>query len=212
MSGRDEARARILARIREASAGREPQPHPGALPPELEPPWAQGPEADDTTPGSRAVLDAFTRRFRAAGGEVVLLADEDRALRWLARFCASFETATVSPDVPMVLRPGLRGAHPADADLGVSVARGAAAQTGSVLLSSREGRSLQVLPPNHLVWIDPCDVHGTLGEALVAQVSDLPAALALHSGPSKSADIGQIMVKGVHGPGRVVAAILGVEA
>ncbi|MGC8905434.1 LUD domain-containing protein, partial [Thermus sp.] len=36
----------------------------------------------------------------------------------------------------------------------------------------------------------------------------LPAALGLHSGPSKSADIGQVMVKGVHGPGRLVVVVL----
>ena len=38
--------------------------------------------------------------------------------------------------------------------------------------------------------------------------ADLPSAIGLHSGPSKSADIGQIMVKGVHGPGRVVAVVI----
>jgi len=37
----------------------------------------------------------------------------------------------------------------------------------------------------------------------------LPTALGLHSGPSKSADIGQVLVRGVHGPGRVVAVIIG---
>ena len=37
----------------------------------------------------------------------------------------------------------------------------------------------------------------------------LPSAVGLHSGPSKSADIGQVLVKGVHGPGRVVAVIVG---
>jgi len=39
----------------------------------------------------------------------------------------------------------------------------------------------------------------------------LPSAIALHSGPSKSADIGQVMVRGVHGPGRLIAAIIAWE-
>ena len=46
-------------------------------------------------------------------------------------------------------------------------------------------------------------------EALERCRARLPAALALHSGPSKSADIGRVLVSGVHGPGRIVAAILG---
>jgi L-lactate dehydrogenase complex protein LldG len=48
-----------------------------------------------------------------------------------------------------------------------------------------------------------------LGAALDAarERAPLPAALALHSGPSKSADIGRILVRGVHGPGRLVAAV-----
>jgi L-lactate dehydrogenase complex protein LldG len=37
----------------------------------------------------------------------------------------------------------------------------------------------------------------------------LPSAMGLYSGPSKSADIGQILVKGVHGPGRLVVLIVG---
>ncbi|HEX9887199.1 MAG TPA: LUD domain-containing protein [Longimicrobiales bacterium] len=227
MSAAESARARILDRIRQALEGREAVPHPGGLPRELEPPWRDAagvapnvaPEippnvAPDFAPGeaatgSRPVLEAFARRFRAAGGEVVVLADEHAAMRWLDSFCAPFGTAAVSPDVPVALRPGMRRATPARADLGVSMARGAVAQTGSLILSSREGRGLQVLPPTHVVWVDPADVYATLGDALAAHLNDLPAALALHSGPSKSADIGQIMVTGVHGPGRLVAAVVG---
>ena len=37
----------------------------------------------------------------------------------------------------------------------------------------------------------------------------LPAALGLHSGPSKSADIGGTVVTGVHGPGRCIAVLEG---
>ena len=48
---------------------------------------------------------------------------------------------------------------------------------------------------------------GANADALGAVRADLPAAIGLHSGPSKSADIGQVMVKGVHGPGRVIAVV-----
>jgi L-lactate dehydrogenase complex protein LldG len=110
--------------------------------------------------------------------------------------------------VPIVLAPPIPAAPPEEAPLGVSLARLAVAETGSLLLDSREGRRVQLLPPCHLIWVREETVVGTLAEALFRVKGDLPSALAFHSGPSRSADIGQIMVQGVHGPGRVVVGIL----
>ncbi len=213
-----DARERILSRVREANRDREPVPHPGPLPEAAEPPGpfrgteaAAGAEVDGQA-GVAGPADAFEHRFRAAGGEVVRLADEAAARAWLQEFTSEFESVSVCKDVPQELHPALAAAAPSEASLGVSLAVGAAAQTGSLLLSSREGRQAQLLPPVHLVWVRAQDVHTTLGEALQACREDLPATLALHSGPSKSADIGQILVTGVHGPGRIIAAILGADA
>ena len=196
------ARERILARIRAANRGREPVAHPGPLPEAAEPPWASSDDVGDP-------IEAFESRLRDAGGEVVRLADEAAALMWLTDFASDFESVSVCEGVPEALQPALPAAPPPDATLGVSMAVGAAAQTGSLVLSSREGRRTQLLPPVHLVWVRARDVRATLGDALQACREDLPATLALHSGPSKSADIGQILVTGVHGPGRIIAAILG---
>ena len=201
-----DARERILSRVREANRDREPVSHPGSLPEAVEPP---GPFGDA---GQADPVGALEHRFRAAGGEVVLLADDEAARRWLEEFAGGFESVSVCTGVPAALQPALPAAPPSEAALGVSAAVGAAAQTGSLLLSSREGRRSQLLPPVHLVWVRAQDVRATLGEALQACREDLPATLALHSGPSKSADIGQILVTGVHGPGRIIAAILGADA
>ncbi len=165
-----------------------------------------------TAAGGADPVRAFENRLRAAGGEVVRLVDEEAARRWLEEFAGGFESVSVCTGVPEALQPTLPAAPPAEAALGVSVALGAAAQTGSLLLSSREGRRSQLLPPVHLVWVRAQDVRTTLEEALRTCREDLPATLALHSGPSKSADIGQIVVTGVHGPRRIIAAILGADA
>ncbi len=201
MSG--DARERILGRVREANRDREPVAHPGSLPEAAEPPAPLG-EAGRTDP-----VGAFEVRLRAAGGEVVQLANEAAARSWLDEFATGFETVSVCAGVPDALQPVLPAAPPEEAALGVSAAVGAAAQTGSLLLSSREGRRSQLLPPVHLVWVRAEDVRLTLGDALQSCREDLPAVLALHSGPSKSADIGQILITGVHGPGRIIAAIVG---
>jgi L-lactate dehydrogenase complex protein LldG len=115
--------------------------------------------------------------------------------------------------VPAALRPAVPALAPETAPLGISMAAGAAAETGTLLLDSREGRRLQLLPPVHLIWILESDIERTLGAALARFRADsaeagLPAAIGLHSAPSKSADIGRILVVGVHGPGRVIAAII----
>jgi L-lactate dehydrogenase complex protein LldG len=76
------------------------------------------------------------------------------------------------------------------------------------VLDARDGRRTQLLAPTHVVLLDPATVHATARDAFLALQDDLPSAIGLHSGPSKSADIGQVMVKGVHGPGRLVALVV----
>jgi L-lactate dehydrogenase complex protein LldG len=189
------ARGRILARIREALASRDAVPHPGPAP------GAAG-------AGREHPADRFARSLIHGGGEVVRLGSEEEAGLWLREFSLGFSSAVVSGRVPRALRPGLPPAEAHAAELGVSVALAGAGATGSLILSSGEGRALQLLPPTHLVWVEAEDIVTELEEALAhARSRELPATLALHSGPSKSADIGRILVTGVHGPGRLVAAV-----
>ena len=185
-------RRRILRRVRRALAGRFPIERPSG-------PWRPAAEGD--------AVERFLAHAAAAGVEVQRFESPDAARAWLSDWAAAFKSAATSPRVPPALAPALPAAAPEEADLGVSRALAAVADTGSVLLSSAEGRRLQLLPPVHLVFVDEEEVVHHLAQAL-EQVSDAPSALALHSGPSKSADIGQIMVQGVHGPGRLVVAVV----
>jgi L-lactate dehydrogenase complex protein LldG len=194
--GSSGARGRILARIRSALAAREALPHPGTAPG-----VGPGPEG--------GVVGRFVGSLEASGGEAAVLGDPAGAAAWLRAFAAAFEGVAVGAEVPRALRPDLDVVAPERAGLGVSVALAGAAATGTLILSSVEGRALQLLPPVHLVWVEARSLHPELGEALEAARArgPLPAALALHSGPSKSADIGRILVTGVHGPGRLIAAV-----
>lgn len=196
MSGETGASAReqILALVRQGADVHEPSPHPGAPPaPPVRPP---------------SLVEALAARLGTAGGDVIPLASADAAREWLRHFSADFTGAAVSRLVPDLLRPPLPDAAPESASLGVSVACAAAADTGSLVLESGEGRRLQLLVPVHLVWVRHSALCATLGEALAASRERGGAALALHSGASKSADIGGVLVRGVHGPGRVVAAVV----
>lgn len=185
---------RILSRIHRALEHRPKAELPEPLtPPKVSP--------DET-------LKLFQERLGGNGGEVVRLAGLEEARSWLAEFARAFSGVAVGTTLPDVLKPPLPALPPEEAPLGISWAIGAVAETGSVIVSSAEGRRLQLLPPTHLAFIPQSKVFGTLAEALAELKNQLPSAIALHSGPSKSADIGQVMVRGVHGPGRLIAAIV----
>lgn len=188
------SRERILSRIHRALEHRPKVELPAPLElPHLEP---------------EAAIALFTERLTTNGGEVVRLENLEAAREWLGHFAKGFEGVSLSQQLPQTLHPALPIQPPEEAPLGISWALGAIAETGTVLVSSRDGRRTQLLPPSHLVFIPQDRLYSTLLEAMMALKADLPAAIGLHSGPSKSADIGQIMVKGVHGPGRLVAAII----
>jgi L-lactate dehydrogenase complex protein LldG len=191
------ARDRILERVRGVLPSREEAEYPG---PFLG--WRAEPQASDV-PGW------FSEMFTRAGGEVVRVGSPDLAPAWLADFAAGFGGAAMGATLPADLIPDVAIAPPEVAELGVSMGRGAVAETGSLILDARDGRRTQLLPPTHVVLVHVEDVYATLADALDHVSRDLPSALGLHSGPSKSADIGQITVTGVHGPGRVLALIIG---
>jgi len=171
-------------------------------------PKAELPLPLQTDLSSYEALRLFRERLHGNGGEVVELQNLQEAQHWLASFAHSFSGVAVGQNLPQSLQPGLPKLPPEEAPLGISWGLGAIAETGSVIVSSQDGRRTQLLPPNHLVFIPRSKLFASLGEAFEHLQGQLPSAIGLHSGPSKSADIGQIMVKGVHGPGRLIAAII----
>jgi L-lactate dehydrogenase complex protein LldG len=146
--------------------------------------------------------------LEAAGAEFVRPGTMVEAGKWVRRFANDFASVTLGVTVPSELRPTIstRGSH--EAALGISMARGAIAETGSLIMDARDGRRSQLLAPTHVVFVRASDVHATFREALLAVRGDLPSAIGLHSGPSKSADIAQTLVTGVHGPGRLIAVVV----
>lgn len=194
MTGRE----RILDRVARATAGRTKPPHPGAL----------------VTPAAADPVAAFVKRFTSSGGEVVVPDAGASASAWLTGFLRRLdprvEGVAVGLEVPPERRPRLPEVAAAHAGAGISSAWGAVADTGSLILASTGARAVPLLPPVHVVWVPEGRVFARLEDALAelrALRKGLPAGVALHSGPSKSADIGQTVVTGVHGPGRCIAVM-----
>jgi L-lactate dehydrogenase complex protein LldG len=96
-------------------------------------------------------------------------------------------------------------------EVGVSEAVYGLADTGSVVLASGpdEPRARSLLPPVHVTVLEAERILPGLAELFAALGGELPSALAIVTGPSRSADIEQKLVVGVHGPGEVHIIIVG---
>jgi L-lactate dehydrogenase complex protein LldG len=99
--------------------------------------------------------------------------------------------------------PPLEGAETSEASYGL-------ADTGSVVLMSSpdEPRARSLLPPVHVSLLRQRRILPGLADLFDALGGDLPSALAIVTGPSRSADIEQRLVVGVHGPGEVHVVLL----
>lgn len=98
------------------------------------------------------------------------------------------------------------------ADVGLSTAEWAIAETGSLVLTSGPGRSRTVtlLPPTYVAVLSADRVLSTVSEALKKYAgAALPANVCFHTGPSRSGDIEMSLAIGVHGPGDVHVILVG---
>ena len=95
-------------------------------------------------------------------------------------------------------------------DAGVSHALYGLADTGSVVLASspEEPRARSLLPAVHVSLLERSRILPGLAELFEAVREDMPSSLAIVTGPSRSADIEQTLVLGVHGPGEVHVVLL----
>jgi L-lactate dehydrogenase complex protein LldG len=98
------------------------------------------------------------------------------------------------------------------ADIGLSTATWAIAETGSLVLehSPERGRSVTLLPPTYVAVLPADRVLPTVPEAIRRYPRNaLPANVCFHTGPSRSGDIEMSLVVGMHGPGDVHVILVG---
>jgi L-lactate dehydrogenase complex protein LldG len=103
-----------------------------------------------------------------------------------------------------------RGQAPEIEGAGVSRALYGLADTGSVVLAASvdEPRANSLLPAVHVSLLAEDRILAGLAELFEAVGDALPSALAIVTGPSRSADIEQKLTVGVHGPGEVHVVLL----
>ncbi len=114
-------------------------------------------------------------------------------------------------------REELRGTIAA-AGMGITGADYAIAETGSVIVLPRKGlsRLVSLVPPVHVALVRPDDLIESLDDLMLFRrleyhrnYGDMGSYLNFITGPSRTADIEQTIVVGVHGPKEVHLILLG---
>ena len=104
------------------------------------------------------------------------------------------------------------------ADMGITGADYALAETGSLVVLPRRGlsRLVSVVPPVHVALVRPEDVIDSMDDLFLLRRleyhqrgGEMGSYLNFITGPSRTADIEMTIVEGVHGPKEVHMVILG---
>ncbi len=217
-----DARSRILGRVRSAldAAAPEERADDAQLGARIAA-HERGirPERVDLDPPS--LIELFVDQATKVNATVDRLADASAIPDALARYLASenlpaaFRMAP-HPDLeaaPWSERPALeikKGSSDGADVVGLSRALSAAAETGTVMLSSGPDSpvTLNFLPETHVIVLRADEIGGTYEECwdvLRAKLGEgaMPRAVTFVTGPSRTGDIEQTIYLGAHGPRRL---------
>jgi L-lactate dehydrogenase complex protein LldG len=197
------SRETVLHKVRSA-LGRTP----GQAPAEAPPPLLFSPAID-----TEARVTLFIEKFEALGGKAVRVPDASAAKAWLVDFLGGrTAVASNSPYLRTCGLPEFPAVEVAKADVGITSVDYALAETGTLVLlsSATEARLISLLPPAHVAIFPKSSLLVGLDElfTLVTAPADHTSAMVMITGPSRTADIEQILVRGVHGPGEIYAVIV----
>ena len=203
------ARANILERLRRAERTGHVPPSPPAIAP-----------LPSATPSTEENLRRFVAELAALGVATYEEASEPAVRRRVtelvgARPVLRWDEPALPYGTGALFPWALTGASPRDAqagaDIGITGADAAIAETGSLVILSGDGkpRAASLLPPTHLAIVQRRDLFATMGEFFAARASAIrsSAACTFVTGPSRTADIELTLTLGVHGPGTVIVVI-----
>jgi L-lactate utilization protein LutC len=80
-----------------------------------------------------------------------------------------------------------------------------------MLSSHSEARLISLLPPAHIAVVPRERILSGLDElfTILPNPAEQTSSMVLITGPSRTADIEQILVRGVHGPGEITVVVVG---
>jgi L-lactate dehydrogenase complex protein LldG len=156
--------------------------------------------------------DDLAERFAAAlklvGGVTVRAVSHEAALEEARRVCGDRPVVVDDDPVLSGAADGLRTVDdPWTAEVGVSTARAAVAETGSLAVTSDAAhpRSTSLVPPVHVAVVPEDRLVNAYPDAInvLAALNPTPSGMSMITGTSSTGDIEMILVRGVHGPQEV---------
>ncbi|MDP7453657.1 MAG: lactate utilization protein [Arenicellales bacterium] len=187
-------------------------------------------QVDDTSLGREEKRQLFTQQLQAAHAEVHHLQDGDW-VNWINRELpqrgvdrllaggAPAEALEQGMVNTIELQPyqqpieSWKEALFSHIDASVTSTEGGIASTGTVVVwpTPQEPRLMSLVPPIHIALVDSERLCDTFEQMMNADqwAERLPTNALLISGPSKTADIQQVLAYGVHGPKQLIVLLLG---
>ncbi len=220
------ARAKVLAALR---GGDQPVPLPA---PDLAPyytgPFGRGSQGARIAPGT--LIEPFEAAARGWRAEVLRAtpANWPGAVRAAldVRGCQRIAIGAASPLQP-ALDDALQGLQVTrfdraleewksdlfdSIDASVTATLAGIADTGTLVLrpGAQEPRTLSLVPPVHIAVLRASTLYAGLPAAMQAlsPQADMPTNLLLVTGPSKTADIQQVLAFGAHGPKELLIVLI----
>jgi len=185
----------------------------------------QPPSSESPLTDRNLYPDLFSKKFELLGGNFIRVRDTAAVVPAIAELLV--QKSAVASNAPFLRKCGITGlpqvhsaftdrdelkAACAAADIGISSVDYALAATGTfVMLSSHdEARLVSLLPPTHIAIFPRSRILANLDEllAILPRPADQTSSMVLITGPSRTADIEQILVRGVHGPGEIYAVVV----
>lgn len=156
--------------------------------------------------GTEQRIEAFRAALEKLAGKVHVASSPAEAGEFVQSVIGD-RTAVIA-DAPSLRDCGLLpvSGDVSAADIGVTDAAYGLADTGSlVMLADQQPRLYSLLPPMHIAVLPVQRLLSGLDELLTSlpNPAEQTSSMVLITGPSRTADIEQILVRGVHGPGEL---------
>ena len=201
---------KLLKKIRKALLEKRDNPYPNLEDLPHYPPTEELPEV------------IFAEQFTAVSGQFVFCEDEVHFIETLLNLADQHKWHKIYCWEPALQEVLTRYDYPffetdkdfEQADVGFTLCEALIARNGSILLSNAgmAGRRLSIYPPIHIVLAYTSQLVLDLkdGFRLIKNKygNQLPSMISTVTGPSRTADIEQILVRGVHGPGQITVIIV----